>query len=108
MKKLVDTFIRTANAFDVDGALALFASYAVIEDVSVGEAFVGADGIRLYLERFFVGYNTSSQLLSLERLDDFAAIARVDFTGDFGHEIGSLKIQADADGLIARIDADLE
>lgn len=108
MKKLVDTFIRTANAFDVDGALALFESGAVIEDVSVGEAFVGTDGIRLYLERFFVGYKTASKLLSLERLDDFAAVARVDFTGDFGHEIGSLKIRAGAGGLIERIDADLE
>ena len=32
----------------------------------------------------------------------------MDFTGDFGHEIGTLKIAIDASGLIARIDADLE
>jgi hypothetical protein len=108
MKKLVDKFIRTANAFDIDGALALFEADAVIEDVSVGEAFVGTEGIRRYLERFFVGYKTASKLLSLELPDDSTAIARVDFTGDFGHEIGSLKIRAYAGGLIARIDADLE
>lgn len=108
MEMLVDTFIQTANAFDVESALALFKSNAVIEDVAVGEAFVGTDDIRLYLEQFFVGYRTASKLLSLEKLDDFAAIARVDFTGDFGHEIGSLKIQTNSDGLIERIDADLE
>lgn len=108
MKKLVDTFIRTANAFDVDGAVALFASDATIDDVSVGDAFVGTEGIRLYVERFFVGYNTASKLLSLEQLDDFSASARLDFTGDFGHEIGTLKITINSEGLIERIDADLE
>lgn len=36
------------------------------------------------------------------------ARVRVDFTGDFGHEIGLLDISVNADGLITRIDADLE
>lgn len=108
MKKLVDTFIRTANAFDVDGAVALFASDAIIDDVSVGDAFVGTEGIRLYFERFFVGYKTASKLLSLERLDHFNASLRLDFTGDFGHETGTLKITINSGGLIERIDADLE
>jgi len=106
--ELVDRFIQAANAFDVDGALALFQSGASIDDVSVGEAFVGTDGIRRYLERFFVGYHTASELLSLERLDQSTVIARIDFTGDFGHEIGSLKIRSGADGLIERIDTALE
>ncbi|MEQ5843021.1 nuclear transport factor 2 family protein [Paraburkholderia acidicola] len=108
MKKLVETFIQTTNAFDVDGALVLFTSDAVIEDVSVGDAFVGTEGIRLYLEQFFVGYKTASKLLSLEQLDNFNAVARLDFTGNFGHEIGTLKIAINAAGLIERIDADLE
>jgi len=34
--------------------------------------------------------------------------ARVDFTGDFGHEIGLLEILSDPAGLIVRINADLE
>ena len=108
MEKLVVTFIQTVNAFDVEGALAIFKSDAVIEDVSVGRAFVGTDGIRLYFEQFFVGYKTVSKLLSLERLDDFAAIAHVDFTGDFGHETGSLRIKISFDGLIERIEANLD
>ena len=37
-----------------------------------------------------------------------AAIARVDFTGDFGHETGMLRIRTGAAGLIARIDANLD
>lgn len=108
MKKLVSTFIETANAFDVEGTLALFSSNAVIEDASVGKAFAGVEGVRRYMEEFFVGYKTTSKLLSLERMGDFSVIARVDFTGDFGHEIGSLRFGIDSSGLIDRIDADLE
>jgi hypothetical protein len=37
----------------------------------------------------------------------FAAIVRVDFTGDLGHKIGSLGIKRTFDGLIERIEADL-
>ena len=108
MQKLVEKFIRMANAFDIEGVLSLFSPDAVIDDVSVGDAFAGSEGIRSYFERFFVGYNTVSRLLSLENLDHCNAIVRLDFTGDFGHEIGSLKIAADSNGLIARIDVDLE
>jgi len=108
MQQLIDTFIKTANAFDVEGTLALFASNAVVDDVSVGDAFVGTEGIRNYLTRFFVGYKTVSKLLAIAQLDHFNAVARLDFTGDFGHEIGTLKITTNSQGLIARIDADLE
>lgn len=108
MQQLVESFIATANAFDVEGALSLFAAGAVIDDVSVGDAFVGRTGVRQYLERFFVGYSTSSKLLSMEELDTFQSNVRLDFTGDFGHEIGILKIAINSEGLIERIDADLE
>ncbi|QFY59298.1 nuclear transport factor 2 family protein [Rhizobium grahamii] len=108
MQKLVESFIATANAFDVEGALSLFATDAVIDDASVGNAFVGRTGVRQYLERFFVGYSTSSKLLSMEELDTFHSSVRLDFTGDFGHEIGTLKIAINSAGLIERIDADLE
>jgi len=108
MQKLIENFIRTTNASDVDGALSLFAAQAVIDDVSVGDAFVGTEGVRRYLERFFVGYNTRSELLSMENIDDVNTVVRLDFTGDFGHEIGTLKIAINSVGLIARIDADLE
>jgi hypothetical protein len=108
VEKLVNNFIRFANALDVEGTLALFTADAVIEDISVGSAFIGREGIRRYLEQYFVAYQTASRLLSLEQPRDLVALARIDFTGTFGHEIGSLQIQASAAGLIERIDADLE
>ena len=108
MQKLIENFIRATNAFDVDSALSLFAADSVIDDVSVGDSFVGTEGVRRYIERFFVGYKTRSELLSMENLDDFNVVVRLDFTGDFGHEIGTLKIAANSAGLIQRIEADLE
>jgi ketosteroid isomerase-like protein len=107
-QSLVGAFLAATNEFDVDAALALFARDAVIEDPSTGETFDGQRGVRDYIERFFVGYNTASRLLSVAFLDDGRSRARVDFTGDFGHEIGRLDLAINNDGLIARIDADLE
>jgi ketosteroid isomerase-like protein len=108
MQEIVESFIQTDNAFDVEATLSLFAPDAVIDDVSVGDAFEGSDGVRQYLERFFVGYHTATRLLSIEMGDDRTSDVRVDFTGDFGHEIGILTIVINAAGLIERIDADLE
>jgi hypothetical protein len=108
MQTLVQNFIRSANAFDIESTLSLFASDAVIDDVSVGNTFIGADGVRNYLKRFFVGYNTASKLISIGKLNDLTSMVRLDFSGDFGHEVGILKIAINANGLIERIDADLE
>ena len=108
MKKLIQQFIEATNAFDVDTALALFADDAVIDDVSVGEKFSNTAGIRTYLEKFFVGYHTVSKLKSVEVLDDRHVKARLDFTGDFGHETGVLNVTTNANGLIVAVDAYLD
>ena len=103
-----DAVISTTNAGDVDAALELFAPDAVIDDPSTGHCFKGHPGIRRYIEQFFVGYHTVTRLLSLENLGAGCARVRVDFTGDFGHEIGLLDMSVDAAGTIVRIDASLE
>ena len=108
MKQLFQQFVSTTNASDVEAALALFAPDAVIEDVSVGETFNKTAGVRRYLEKYFVGYHTVSRLQSVEKVDDRHARARLDFTGDFGHETGVLDVRVDAEGRITRIDASLD
>lgn len=108
MRELVRRFIDTTNAFDVEAALAQFAPDAVIDDVSVGDSFVGTAGVRDYLERFFVGYHTVSKVLSVEAMGNRRAVVRLDFTGDFGHETGVLDISVNAKGQIITIDADLD
>lgn len=108
MDEIIQQFINATNDFNVEAALALFASNAVIDDVSVGEKFSGTAGVRTYLEKFFVGYHTVSKLESVEVFDDRRAKAHVDFTGDFGHEKGSLAVTINASGRIVAIDAALE
>lgn len=91
----------TANALPT-------AADALIDDPSTGHRFDGHAGIHDYIERYFVGYRTVTRLLSIESIGDGQARVRVDFIGDFGHEIGLLDVSVNADGLIVRIDADLE
>lgn len=104
----VERFIAATNAFDVDAALALFAPEAVIDDPSTGHRFVSYAGIGDYLTRYFVAYRTVTRLLSITALENGCTRVRVDFTGDFGHEIGLLDVRIHPGGLIRRIDADLE
>jgi ketosteroid isomerase-like protein len=108
MKELIEQFVATTNASDVEAALALFAADAVIEDVSVGETFANTPGVRRYIEQFFVGYHTVSRLESVELIDARHAKAQLDFTGDFGHETGALNVAVNAGGLIESIDAYLD
>lgn len=108
MHDLMQRFVDSTNAADVEGALALFAADAVIDDVSVGDKFAGTTGVRRYLEQFFVGYHTTSKILKVDVASDRRVTARLDFTGDFGHEIGVLDVSINEEGLIAAIDADLE
>lgn len=108
IRATVDALIKGTNAFDTEGVLALFTPRAVIDDPSTGECFKGHAGIRDYMERFFIGYRTVTRLLSIDIDGGTRARVRVDFTGDFGHEIGILVIAFSAAGLIIRVDADLE
>ena len=108
MHDLIQRFVDSTNAADVEAALALFAADAVIDDVSVGDKFAGTVGVRRYLEQFFVGYNTVSKILKVDVVSDRRVKARLDFTGDFGHEVGVLDVSINDEGLIAAIDADLE
>ncbi|WP_123070504.1 nuclear transport factor 2 family protein [Massilia aurea] len=108
LRATADALIAATNAFDVERALALFAPDAVIDDPSTGHRFDGSAGVRDYIARYFVGYRTVSRFLSLEHAGDRRARLRLDFTGDFGHEVGVLDISVVRQGLIARIDADLE
>lgn len=108
LRQVADALIAATNAFDVERALSLFSHDAVIDDPSTGHRFDGPAGIRLYVDQYFIGYHTVTRFLSMKLLGINRAGVRVDFTGDFGHEIGKLEITVDTDGLITRIDADLE
>lgn len=104
----VDALFAATNAFDVEAAVALFKPDAIIDDPSTGHKFVGQSGVREYVERYFVGYHTVSRVISIDSIAEDRMRVRVDFKGDFGHEIGVLQIAVGTKGLIVHIDADLE
>jgi ketosteroid isomerase-like protein len=108
LREVADALIAATNSFDAARVLTLFTPDAVIDDPSTGHRFDGHAGIRDYIERFFIGYHTVTRFLSMDSIDDKFAHVRVDFTGDFGHEIGILKMSVTTEGLIVRIDANLE
>jgi hypothetical protein len=108
LEHIAHQFIAAANLFDTDTVLALFAADAVIEDVSMGEKCEGALGIKRYIVTFFNGYHTKTELLSFEHTEPGQILAKVDFTGDFGHETGWLDIRFNDAELIEHIDADLD
>jgi len=108
IERTIKEFIKSSNDFDVEAALKLFTANALIDDVSVGEKFKETKGVRKYLETFFVGYNTVTRLENIEVFDKRNAQAKVDFTGNFGHETGGLKFTLDKDGLIKEISAYLD
>ncbi|WP_343528364.1 nuclear transport factor 2 family protein [Sphingomonas sp.] len=108
LRKVADALIAATNAGNAEAVIALFTQDAVIDDPSTGHRFDGQAGIRTYIEQYFVGYHTVTHLLSISTLPDGRTRLRVDFTGDFGHEIGRLDLTVDADRRITRIDADLE
>ena len=108
LEQIAQQFIAAANRFDTQAVLGLFATNAVIEDVSVGGKFEHTAGIKKYFVTFFIGYHTSTQLLSLEYTGPDSVLAKVDFTGDFGHETGGLDIRVNEAGLIEHIDAYLD
>lgn len=101
-------FLVATNEFDIEVALCCFLPDAVIDDPSTGQVFQGIEGVRDYVTRFFVGYQTRSRVIAVDRVAGDRACIRVDFTGDFGHEIGRLDVVTDQHGRILRIDADLE
>ncbi len=108
LRKAVDAFIAATNSYDVERVLVLFTPDAVIDDPSTGHCFDGHAGIRNYIEQFFIGYRTVTRFLSIESLGHNQARVRVNFTGNFGHEIGWLDMSVNTEGIIVRIDAGLE
>ncbi|MDF2438220.1 MAG: hypothetical protein K0Q95_2596 [Bacteroidota bacterium] len=108
IKRIIKEFVSFANKFDVDSAIELFAKDAVIDDESVGTKFSNIAGVRNYLDRFFVGYKTVTKIISLKILSESSAIAKVDFTGDFGHETGALTFTVNSKSQITKIDAYLD
>lgn len=75
-------WIAATNSHETDKYLAHFTEDAILDDPSVGERFEGHEGIADYYTRYFIGYDTTTRVLSVTPQGDFVHVV-VDFTGTF-------------------------
>jgi ketosteroid isomerase-like protein len=79
---IISDWIAAMNTHDVKKFLSFLTRNAVLDDPSVGEYFDGPSRIAEYYERYFVGYHTTTSLVSVAPVNDSHHV-EVHFTGDF-------------------------
>lgn len=82
IEDFIKNWIKTSNDFNTKKYLEFYEKDAVLDDPSVGQKFVGHDGIQDYFESYFIGYKTKTELKKLE-IKEKTAYLEVEFTGDF-------------------------
>lgn len=104
---VIADWIAAANSHDVERFLSFFEADAVLDDPSVGEKFEGHEGIGAYFTSYFIGYETQTRLLGVERRGETQHVD-VDFTGSFpGGQTGGIFDITFAGDRIAHVRADL-
>ncbi|MFC7376876.1 YybH family protein [Brachybacterium sp. GCM10030268] len=108
LEKTIRDWIGATNTHTAANYLAFFTEDAVLDDPSVGEVFEGRARIEDYFRSYFVGYNTQTQLVSVESREGYVHV-EVKFTGDFpeGEVGGIFDITVVADYKFQHIKADL-
>ncbi|WP_416439985.1 nuclear transport factor 2 family protein [Leeuwenhoekiella sp. A16] len=82
IEKFIDNWLQASNDFDTERYLTMYHADAVLDDPSVGNRFIGQQGIKNYFESYFIGYHTQTRLVKLNMQDDSAHL-EVEFNGDF-------------------------
>jgi len=104
----IDEWIAVGNAFDTERYLGFYLEDAVLDDPSVGEVFKGHREIKKYFDSYFIGYNTLTELVSLDLINSNQALIEVKFSGNFSEgKIGGLFDITFKEGKIAFVKADL-
>lgn len=84
IQSFINNWMMASNDFDTKRYLSFYHENAILDDPSVGSIFKGHKGIQDYFESYFIGYNTSTELVALTISDDgTAAHLEVTFRGDF-------------------------
>lgn len=104
----IASWIAAMNDHDTAAYLDFFTEDGVLDDPSVGRVYNGPSEIIDYFESYFIGYNTQTQLVSIEPHDNYLHV-EVDFTGSFpgGQTGGIFDVTLTADQKIERVRADL-
>ena len=104
----IQDWIAASNRHNADAYLSFFAEDAVLDDPSVGRAFIGKQGIAEYFQSYFIEYETQTRLVELQEQDGLVHV-EVDFAGKFpgGQTGGIFDLAFTQDGLIHHVWADL-
>ncbi|MBF4515827.1 nuclear transport factor 2 family protein [Flavobacterium sp. ANB] len=85
----INDWIEAGNTFDTSKYLNFYLVDAVLDDPSVGRKFLGHEGIKDYFKSYFIGYNTHTEIVSLNISEEDQVYLEVKFTGNFPEgEIG--------------------
>lgn len=85
----INDWIEAGNSLDTSKYLNFYLFDAVLDDPSVGRKFLGHEGIEDYFNSYFIGYNTHTEIVSLNISEEDQVHLEVKFTGDFPEgEIG--------------------
>ena len=80
--KFLNDWIAVSNAYDTEKYLEKYLENAILDDISVGNIFVGHEGIRHYFTSYFIEYKTQTRLVKLN-INKMQAHIEVEFTGEF-------------------------
>ena len=83
IEAFLNNWIRTCNVFDTQKYLEFYLEDALLYDPSVGRKFLGHEGIKMYFESYFIGYNTHTILVKTIIHNEQHAYVEVQFTGTF-------------------------
>ncbi|WGQ10768.1 nuclear transport factor 2 family protein [Pedobacter gandavensis] len=89
IQTLINHWIAAGNAFDTELYLSFYLEDAVLEDPSVGKVFKGRKEIKKYFDSYFIRYNTRTELVSLDLINNSQAHIEVKFSGNFSE--GSIR-----------------
>lgn len=107
IKSFLSDWIEVSNSYNIEKYLDKYLKDAELDDPSVGEKFVGHEGIKDYYSSYFIGYKTQTKITKLEINND-TAYMEVEFTGEFpGGKIGGMFDFTFKDGKINKVKADL-
>jgi len=108
IKQFITAWIAASNSFNTEKYLSFYLPEAILDDVSLGIKFEKYDGIKVYFDKYFIGYNTQTEEMNLMEMGQEHVHLEVRFTGDFpeGKIGGSFDIKF-KNGKILFVKADL-
>lgn len=108
MKGLIKDWIEASNTFATNKYLNFYLPDAILEDPSVGRNFSGHTEIEEYFNSYFISYNTFTEIVKMEILDEYQVYLEVNFTGNFPEgNIGGIFNFTFKNGKISNLKADL-